>query len=154
MSSFALLLALLMAGQAEALPQTPSSLSGVWEGIQTADQAGDCMLAGNSTQRLQIAVLVETDGSLRVERAGTTRDFDWTGGIGDGKVVFEVPGVATCLRDKGPRTTRYSGAFPTLKDGKRRLTLRGTDAPCPEHGCRFARTMNLTWKRPLPDAAR
>jgi hypothetical protein len=158
MSSFALLLAMLMAGQADVLPQTPSSLSGVWEGVQRTDQAGDCMLAGSGTQRLQIAILVETDGSLRVERPGVSRDLDWTGGIGDGKVVFEVPNQARCDSaaggsSTGPRTARYSGAFPTLKDGKRRLTLRGMEAPCPELGCRFDRTMILTWKGPLPVAA-
>jgi hypothetical protein len=154
MSSFALLLALLIAGQAAVLPQTPSSLSGTWEGIQTLDQVGDCMLAGTNQRRLQIAVLVETDGSLRVEQAGSSRDFDWTGSIGDGKVVFEVPSQARCNSETGLRSARYSGAFPTLKDGKRRLTLRGTEEPCPEHGCRFARTMYLTWKGPLPAAER
>jgi len=159
MSSFALVLVLLMAGQAEVLPQTPSSLSGVWEGIQRTDQAGDCMMAGNNSQRLQIAIFVETDGSLRAERAGSSRQFDWTGGIGDGKVVFEVPSQARCGNaaggnSTGPRTARYSGAFPTLKGGKRRLTLRGMEAPCPELGCRFDRTMILTWNGPLPAAER
>jgi hypothetical protein len=166
MSSQFLWLVLLLASQAAgqpaapaALPQTPASLSGVWEGIQRMDQAGDCMLAGPATQRLQVAMLVETDGSLRVEQAGSTRDFDWTGGIGDGRVVFEVPSQARCGRADGgssigPRTVRYTGAFPSLKDGKRRLTLRGLEAPCPEYGCRFGGTMILTWKGPLPDADR
>jgi hypothetical protein len=166
MSPVAVLLSLLLAGQAAgqpaapaAMPQTPASLSGVWEGIQRTDQAGDCMLAGSPAQRLQIAILVEIDGSLRVERAGSTRDLDWTGGIGDGRVVFEVPSQARCGKvdggsSIGPRTVRYTGAFPILKDGKRRLTLRGLEAPCPELGCRFDRTMILTWKRPLPEAAR
>jgi hypothetical protein len=166
MPSVAVLVSLLLAVQAAsqpaapaALPQTPSSLVGVWEGIQRTDQAGDCMLAGSGTQRLQVAILVETDGSLRVERAGSARDLDWTGGIGDGRVVFEVPSQARCGTagggsSIGPRTVRYSGAFPMLKDGKRRLTLRGLEAPCPELGCRFDRTMILTWKAPLPDAGR
>jgi hypothetical protein len=117
------------------------------------------MLAGSGTQRLQVAILVETDGSLRVERAGAKRDLDWTGGIGDGRVVFEVPSPARCDHadgrgSTGPRTVRYTGAFPMLKDGKRRLTLRGLEAPCPELGCRFDRTMMLTWKAPLPEAGR
>ena len=155
MPPVAVLLSLLMVAQVEVLPQTPSSLSGVWEGIQRTDQAGDCTLAGSGSQRLQIAILVETDGSLRVERAGSSRDFDWTGRIGDGKVVFEVPNQARCdnaagRSSTGPRTARYSGAFPILKDGKRRLTLRGMEAPCPELGCRFDRTMILNWNGPLP----
>ena len=159
MSSQFLWLVLLVAGQDAALPQTPSSLTGVWEGIQRTDQAGDCRLAGPNAQRLQIAIHVETDGSLRVERADSTREFDWTGGIGDGRVVFEVPSQARCGNaaggsSTGPRTVRYSGAFPMLKDGKRRLTLRGMEAPCPEHGCRFDRTMILTWNRPLPAVER
>ena len=159
MPSFALLLALLIAGQDAATPQTPSALTGVWEGLQRTDQAGDCMLAGPNTERLQIAILVETDGSLRVEQAGATRDFDWTGSIGDGRVVFEVPSRARCPNaiggsSIGPRTVRYTGAFPTLKDGKRKLTLRGMEAPCPEFGCRFDRTILLTWKGPLPAAER
>ena len=152
MSSFTALLALLMAAQAGDLPQTPSSLAGTWEGIQTLAQAGDCTLAGASQRRLQIAVRVETDGSLRVEQAGAARQFDWTGSIGDGRVVFEVPSEARCNSQSGPRTARYSGAFPTLKDGKRRLTLRGMEEPCPEHGCRFDRTMLLTWQGPLQAA--
>jgi hypothetical protein len=155
MPSVAVLLSLLMVAQVEVLPQTPSSLSGVWEGIQRMDQAGDCALAGSGSQRLKIAILVETDGSLRVERAGSSRDFDWTGRIGDGKVVFEVPNQARCDSaaggsSTGPRTARYSGAFPILKDGKRRLTLRGMEAPCPELGCRFDGTMILTWNGALP----
>jgi hypothetical protein len=154
MSSFVMLVALLMAGQAAVLPQTPSSLSGTWEGIQILDQVGDCALAGSNQRRLQIAVLVETDGSLRVEQAGSSRELDWTGRIGDGKVVFEVPSQAKCINETGLRSARYSGAFPTLKDGKRRMTLRGTEEPCPEYGCRFDRQIFLTWKGPLPDAER
>jgi hypothetical protein len=159
MSTFAVFLWLLLPAQDAALPQTPSALVGIWEGIQRLEQVGDCTLAGSNSQRLQIAILVETDGSLRVEQAGSTRDFDWAGRIGDGKVVFEVPSRARCDSptggsSTGPRTARYSGVFPILKDGKRRLTLRGLDEPCPEHGCRFARRMILTWKGPLPEAGR
>ena len=154
MPSFALLLALLIAGQDAVLPQNPASLAGAWDGAQTFEQVGDCRLTGTNPQRLQIAVFVETDGSLRVERAGSTRDLDWTGHIGDGRVVFEVPSWARCMNDKGLRTVRYSGAFPTLKDGKRRMTLRGAEAPCPEYGCRFDGRIVLTWNGPLPVAER
>ena len=153
MSSVAVLLSLLLAGQANDLPQTPSSLAGIWEGIQRFEQVGQCGLAGNPT-RVKIAVLVDPDGSLRVQQAGAAQELDWTGRIGDGKVVFEAPSAARCDSRSGYRMSKYSGAFPTLKDGKRRLMLRGTDEPCPDQGCRFDRMMNLTWQGPLPDAAR
>ena len=153
MPSVAVLLSLLLAGQDAALPQTPSSLVGIWEGLQRFEQVGDCALAGNPN-RVKIAVTVDPDGSLRVQQAGVPSELDWTGRIGDGKVVFEAPSGATCNGKSGLRLSRYSGNFPAIKGGHRRLTLRGTDEPCPDHGCRFDRMMTLTWQGPLPEAER
>ena len=153
MSSIAVLLSLLLAGQDAPVPQTPSALVGIWEGIQRFEQVGQCGLVGNPT-RVKIAVMVDPDGSLRVQQAGAAKELDWTGRIGDGKVVFEAPSAARCNSKSGYRMSRYSGAFPTIKGGHRRLTLRGTDEPCPDQGCRFDRMMTLTWKRPLPAAER
>ena len=153
MSSVAVLLSLLLAGQDAALPQTPSALVGIWEGIQRFEQVGDCTMA-RAAYRLEIAVLVDPDGSLRVQRAGVSNELDWTGRIGDGKVVFEAPSENRCNGKAGLRLARYSGDFPAIKGGHRRLTLHGTDEPCPEQGCRFDRTITLTWKGPLPEAER
>jgi len=150
MSSVAVLLSLLLAGQDAALPQTPSALVGIWEGIQRLEQVGDCALATNAN-RLKIAVMVDPDGSLRAHVAGSSNELDWTGRIGDGKVIFEAPNTATCLGKSGLRLSRYSGGFAAIKGGHRRLTLRGTDEPCPEHGCRFDKMLTLTWTGPLPE---
>jgi hypothetical protein len=153
MSTFAVFLWLLLPAQDAALPQTPSALVGIWEGIQRFEQVGDCGLAGTSN-RVKISVMVDPDGSLRVQQAGGASELDWTGRIGDGKVMFEVPSKARCDSKSGYRMSRYAGDFPTIKGGHRRLTLRGTDEPCPEQGCRFDRMMILTWKGPLPEAGR
>ena len=153
MSTFALFFWLLLPAQEAALPQTPSALVGIWEGIQRFEQVGDCAL-GTTAKRVQIAVRVDPDGSLRVQRPGAPSELDWTGRIGDGKVVFEAPSAARCGSESAYRMSRYAGDFPTIKGGHRRLMLRGTDEPCPEQRCRFDVMMNLTWKGPLPEAGR
>jgi hypothetical protein len=153
MSTLAVLLWLLLSAQDAPLPQTPSALVGIWEGIQRFEQVGDCALAATAN-RVQIAISVRPDGSLRGQPAGSTNELDWTGHIGDGKVVFEAPNAAKCNQASGLRLSRYRGDFPSIKGGHRRLTLRGTDEPCPEYGCRFDKTIILTWKRPLPEAGR
>ena len=160
MSTLAVFLWLLLPAQDAALPQTPSALVGIWEGIQRYEQVGDCALAGTLASRLKIAV-TRRSRRLAARPAGRRVDanFDWTGRIGDGKVVFEAPKQGAVRHQPAavqPATglSRYAGDFPILKGGHRRLTLRGTDEPCPEYGCRFDKTMILTWKGPLPEAER
>jgi hypothetical protein len=162
MSSVAVLLSLLLAGQAPgAVAQSSASaLEGVWEGTLTTVQIGKCSMNGGAESSSEVRIVLRPGSGgtiggvlmpLTVVPPPTNPKDNLSVKIAGDKLRIEHERTALCGETfKRKYTAKLEGSLPAMVDGKRMLVLKGLDVPCIQTGCRFDLVLSAEWKGPPP----